>query len=386
MPTHDVEDAGVFSPRAANRRSDVDVLRGIAICAVVALHTSWTLLRQAPLREPSGEILAVVHLASGFGVPLFLGLSAIGLSLRHGQPFGGAGAYLAFLRTRAQRLLPAYVAWSLASLLLRDPALAWPPQQVASTLLTGSADIQFYFVPLLFQLYLLWPLLRSVSGRAGGSRQLIALGSAAAISLLAWKRMIPTTFSALPFLAVHVVGALLLKTALLDRPERRRVAMAAAAVAAVASLVCTVRAFYGMLVPPVSPLAMAWASFIFQPRPALYGVAAITLCFACAAGIRPDGTRPTAPWLPRALAALGRRSYAVYLTHLIVASNLTRHLIAPATVQSPNAAVAVAALAASFGVTLAASLALGAALERHRALAWLVGAQATRRAAGVDVA
>ncbi len=373
MPTHHVEYTGVLSPDASDRRRDIDVLRGVAIIAVVALHTSWTLLTHAPLYTPGGRILALVHLASGFGVPLFLALSAVGLSLRYDQPFAGVDAYLNFLQRRAQRLLPAYVAWSLVSLALRDPALLWPPQQVAWALLVGSADIQFYFVPLLFQLYLLWPLLRAASVKNGGSRQSIGLGSAWAISVLAWKGMIHTALSELPFLAIHIVGALWLKDALLDRPERRRTAMLATGLLAAAALVTTAQAFYAMLPPPVSQQAMVWASTIFQPRPAIYCLAAIAFCFACVTGERPQSAQAGGPWFARVLSMLGRRSYAVYLTHLVVASNLTRHLIPATVVQSSSAVVAVAALAASCCLTLAASLALGAALERHRASAWLVG-------------
>jgi len=374
LRAHEVDDTGLSSAGAAGRRSDVDALRGVAICAVVALHTSWTLLAHAPLREPSGRLLAVTHLACGFGVPLFLALSAIGLSLRHAEPFGSLGVYLAFLRMRAQRLLPAYVVWSLVSLALRDPGLLWPVRQVAWTLLTGSADIQFYFVPMLFQLYVAWPLLRSLCTGAR-SRQGIGVGAAAAISLLAWKRLIPTTLSPLPFMAIHIVGALWMKRALLDRPERRRIAIIATGIATAAALVATTLTFYAMLPPPVSQLAMLWAATIFQPLPALYCLTAIAFCFACVTGMRPAGAGAAGAHLSAALSALGRRSYAVYLTHLVVASNLTLHLLPATAARSSSAVVATAALLASFTLTLAASYALGAALERHPALAWLVGAR-----------
>lgn len=385
MSAGDIDEAALVSPamgggtaravRAQERRSDIDALRGVAICAVVALHTSWTLLTHAQVHAPGGKVLAVVHLASGFGVPLFLALSAISLSLRHAHPFAGAGAYAAFLRKRASRLLPAYVAWSLLSIALRDVSLLWPPQDVAWMLLAGSADIQLYFVPLLFQLYILWPLLQQLFRRGARSRQAFALAGAAAITTLSLTGCIPAATSPLLFLAIHVAGALWTGNVLQDRPAGRVPAMSAAAVVAAASLAATASTFYASLPPVVSPLALVWASYIFQPAPELYSLSIVVLAAAWLGRPAAQPSR-TVGRVGGALAALGRRSYGIYLMHLIVASNLTWRLV-PGTAAGTIGAAG--SLVAAFVLTLAASNALTAVLERYRAVAWLVGAEPAMR-------
>ncbi|MFP6626411.1 MAG: acyltransferase, partial [Deltaproteobacteria bacterium] len=174
------------NPKHSRRVAELDVLRGLAITAVVGLHVTWAYLIQAPLDRPEGKAVAVLHLLTGFGVPLFLILSGTGLALRYSQAMKWRD-YRGFLYRRALRLLPAYVTWSLVVAAHTDPALLWPPSRLVSLLLTGSAGPQFYFIPLLCSFYILWPLLRPLAVAAAAScRSAVAITAVATALSLAW--------------------------------------------------------------------------------------------------------------------------------------------------------------------------------------------------------
>jgi peptidoglycan/LPS O-acetylase OafA/YrhL len=403
---------------APGRLDEIDLLRGVAISAVVALHVSWKMLTPESLASAGGAAVAVVHLAAGFGVPLFVALSVFGLLLGHGGAFGGAGNYAAFLAQRARRLLPAYLFWSLLSIAAGDASRLARPLDVAAMLAAGTADIQFYFVPMIFELYVLWPLLRPLLVRAVNRSGALAVAVfALAFTGLAWSGAMRASFTSLAMFAPWIAAGALAHSAFAGlrgagfgegdpaagadvghrqvftrgfehaavvrgsepvpepgspSPPRRGVARAwwvplVASMLAAASLGAVVLSFRAETSSSSAGReTMLLAALIFRWPAALYA-AAVMIALATASSTLLRGA------IGLALVALGRASYGIFLAHLLVASSVVWRLFDfDAATRSGFAAASFGFLAA-WGLTIAGSYAITRALGFSPRTSWTVG-------------
>jgi peptidoglycan/LPS O-acetylase OafA/YrhL len=140
---------------SAPRLPELDALRGVAIVAVVGLHVSFAYVLAAPPGPATTEAL-VPHLlvsperrsSSRFRWRAWRSATA---------PHGISAPSTRLLARRARRILPAYVFWTALTLLRDDPRTFGHPW-LSPHLATGSASFHLYFVPLIFEYYLLWPL------------------------------------------------------------------------------------------------------------------------------------------------------------------------------------------------------------------------------------
>jgi surface polysaccharide O-acyltransferase-like enzyme len=184
------------SSAGGNANARLNALRGIAIIGVVAIHTSahFTLVEGfSPVVLPA----IVVDIVAHYAVPLFMLLSGIALALR----YGGDARFSArsFHPRRLTKILPPYIVFSLLYMVLftveyGPPAASWIPL----ALLSGSAYYHLWFVALLIQLYLLFPLLRAGT-RAATRRGAVAwLMGAALLLQLGWNLGAPLLRDALP--------------------------------------------------------------------------------------------------------------------------------------------------------------------------------------------
>lgn len=135
------------------RRTELDFLRVLAMAAVILGHVTAAYIHN----ESSFTLLGMnpaffLNQAARFSVPMFFFLSGFSLGLRE-QPL----SYPAFLKERFLRILPPYLVWTLIYELW-NASLA--PRQLLRDLLTGQAAPHLYFIPILLQFYLLYPLLR----------------------------------------------------------------------------------------------------------------------------------------------------------------------------------------------------------------------------------
>lgn len=152
------------------------ILKAVAILGVLTIHFLSTL----PINKADSSFPAVLSVVldqlARFSVPLFIALSGYGLAIKYAvktpQP-------LPFYKQRLFKLLPLYLFWSmLLYFLLRTFSFLGSDlgqYSFLEVLLFGKADYQLYFVPMILQLYLLFPLLWLILNRFGPLR-LVILG------------------------------------------------------------------------------------------------------------------------------------------------------------------------------------------------------------------
>lgn len=145
-------------------RHTVDVIRGVAIIGVVAVHFGGSFATPTNAWTPSFELGLLANQAFSFGVPLFVFLAGILGRRSCDRPDFHFGR---FYRHRLLRLLPAYLVVSAASFWLLNhipewKAMASPGERsgwLVQKLFVFGMEPTLYFVPLLLQLTVLQPLL-----------------------------------------------------------------------------------------------------------------------------------------------------------------------------------------------------------------------------------
>lgn len=123
---------------------NVNIFRAIAIIAVILIHFN---------SHPSYHLNIYLDQICRFAVPLFVALSGFSLAKKYlSQSLNIVDFYL----RRVTKLLPWYLVFAL---LFHFWIGAYPDQPLWKILLFGRADYHLYFVPMIFQFYLLFPLL-----------------------------------------------------------------------------------------------------------------------------------------------------------------------------------------------------------------------------------
>lgn len=142
-------------------------LRGCAILAVICIHF-FAQLDHAYTRPDAGSWFIFFDQVMRFSVPLFIMLSGFSLTKKYENE---ELSVTKFYERRILKLFPLFLVWSLFSLSISLTVPEWqsftqPIPSVLSFLVYGTADYQLYFLPLIFQMYLLFPLLRLLFNKA----------------------------------------------------------------------------------------------------------------------------------------------------------------------------------------------------------------------------
>ena len=144
------------------RLPEIDFLRCLSMLAVITIHVTSTYLHGESRVLILGMNLSfLLNQAARFSVPMFLLLSGFSLGLAGDPP-----PRRPFWKKKALQTLPPYLLWTgiytLSNVDFHLPDLASrcrDPLWVVKTVLTGQAAPHLYFIPILLQLYLLYPLL-----------------------------------------------------------------------------------------------------------------------------------------------------------------------------------------------------------------------------------
>lgn len=141
---------------------EIDLMRGIAILAVIIIHVSGHFTN---IKHINGLMvtMAILDFFAHIGVPLFVFISGFVLTLSTNKKSFNTKI---FYKKRLLRILPPYLFFSIAYILLSSVVLKpiginLPDiQAVFLKLCTASSFSHLWFIALIVQLYLVFPLLR----------------------------------------------------------------------------------------------------------------------------------------------------------------------------------------------------------------------------------
>jgi surface polysaccharide O-acyltransferase-like enzyme len=144
------------------RMREMDVIRAVSALSIIMIHVSG-------VYTASSRSAYLINQLVRFAVPVFILISGLLLSVS-GYEYNGVSGYLKFLSKRLKKIFIPYVLWSLIFILfnMRDdlsPIRTDPGGFLADTgkkLLYGSAHAHLYFIIIILQLYLLFPVLRAL--------------------------------------------------------------------------------------------------------------------------------------------------------------------------------------------------------------------------------
>jgi len=357
-------------PAPAPTLGAIDALRGIAIVAVVGVHVTFGFLRAAPTGSPAMWQALTLHMLTTFATPLFVALSLASLALGYPRPLGLGGEYATFLARRARRILPAYVVWTMLALVRSEPAALGDGGRLTHHLLRGSAAYHLYFVPLIVTYYLLWPLFSRLAvstrrdARMAGAIALAGLG----VSVATWKTLPPGSITAPLFWLGYATVGLAAAPWLSHVPafRWRRTLLAASFGSATIAAVVMVRRVMALLGPMPDPVSLTLATVVFQVPVLAYALAVMALVTITV------GLLANAGGL-KALRDLGRRSYGVYLAHVLVLEVVVQRLLGRPASADFGTGTWVVTLAATWALCLALTWALIAGLARVPGLAVVAG-------------
>jgi peptidoglycan/LPS O-acetylase OafA/YrhL len=164
---------------------EIQYLRAFAFLAVVLQHSVGHYVGVPEIRLQDGVLMGVLLLLAKFAVPMFIFISGLVLFYNYD---GGRIAYVPFVRKRCRDILLPYVPWALLYIGINQsfPRSVTDIGRAALDLLTGTASYHLWYIIMIFQVYLWFPLLQptvlridrrlSCSPSKFGIAALVALG------------------------------------------------------------------------------------------------------------------------------------------------------------------------------------------------------------------
>lgn len=142
-----------------NRYKELDMLRGIAILAVILIHISGVVITSSQIDIETETFFIIINQLSRFAVPVFLFLSGLGLTLSQKMSEG----YFVFLKKQILKILPLYLLWSVVYLIAGNLGQQISPLEAIKSITSGGSYYHLYYVPLIIIFYILYPFLRGIS-------------------------------------------------------------------------------------------------------------------------------------------------------------------------------------------------------------------------------
>jgi len=141
----------------------MDVVRAVAIIAVVLIHVSATPIYTSGVNSSLYKVAIVINQLSRFSVPAFILISGMGLTLSNRKELG----YFAFVGRRFSRIVPQYILWCLIYVYLTTKN--FEPYSVIHDIVYGKVFYHFYYVPLIIEFYLIYPFVFKFIGNKWGT-------------------------------------------------------------------------------------------------------------------------------------------------------------------------------------------------------------------------
>lgn len=135
----------------------VNLLRGIAILAVISIHVS-SVFTELTIKNSTYKTYVFLDIISSFAVPLFLFVSGYVLTIKYFNKSGGIKKSL-FYAQRFKKILPSYFVFSLLYIVIIPNFGALGLTGLAKALVSGTSYYHLWFFIILFQFYLIFPAL-----------------------------------------------------------------------------------------------------------------------------------------------------------------------------------------------------------------------------------
>lgn len=136
----------------------MDVLRSMAILAVIGIHISATTLRYNPYPS-TYNITFILNQICRFSVPAFIFISGMGLTITYNEK----QRYICFLAKRFKKVLPQYFVWCLVYIIAITKN--YNIHQNIDYIIHGKIFYHLYFIPLIVELYLIFPIIYRFIGK-----------------------------------------------------------------------------------------------------------------------------------------------------------------------------------------------------------------------------
>jgi peptidoglycan/LPS O-acetylase OafA/YrhL len=150
---------GCLSVNTIKKLDEIEYLRGFAILAVIAIHTSAIFLK---IQNINMLLITntIIDVFSHFAVPLFIFISGFVLSLK----YKGLFSQKTFYEKRAKSIFPPYIIFSALYLLFRiveseiNGNLKFPSvEEITFSFFTASSYYHLWFFGLIIQFYIFYP-------------------------------------------------------------------------------------------------------------------------------------------------------------------------------------------------------------------------------------
>jgi surface polysaccharide O-acyltransferase-like enzyme len=292
-----------------DRDLSFDAFRGVAIIAVVAIHSSgfgFSWRYSASGRWNFTFIIAYIQLLL-FAVPALIFMSGYWSSK---SPIKSLKDYTSFLTRKLPRVLIPYLFWSFV--VFGYTAIqtgGMDIRRMVLELLTGGACFPYYFIIVIIQLYMITPLLQYVNRRAYGL-MLVLVFSMTTVFALYLSRVYSLIWhlpAYLPFYSWIIFYEIGLLTG--DRYDKKITFKSAPVFILSSVLICLlISELEGMI------LLSGYDNLGFAISPVKYSSILYSVCIICGfLFLRGRLNR----W-PKFLVAIGNYSFGIYLIHIFV--------------------------------------------------------------------
>ncbi|MBM7865187.1 acyltransferase family protein [Heliobacterium gestii] len=374
---------------------EIQALRGVAFLGVALQHTLGAFIHRPDLTRGDAVAYAFLFTLAKLAVPAFVFITGMVVLYNYYDQLD----YPRFLWRRIQEILIPYLAWTVFYSFYAGPppesAVSWA-RDLARNLLTGDGSYHLWFVVMIFQFYLLYPIFRwgfrHIGERAArSSRGLVALMSLLGIGylVLTWLSysVIPNVGEPLALSKVwqlfsdyrdrtflfwffyFILGGAAGLAVSRWRQWTTQALWWNGALFAVLFLWVTRQLVAGITEGAEGVIMDVNVATSLRPSVALYSVSVIVLAYGLATRWRYSGDP-----LSRVMHLLGRHSYGLYLAHAFTL-DLTARAIRPYV----HNLTPLPAMTITFIGCVAGALTLTLLLGRMPRGEWLVGSKARRK-------
>lgn len=150
------ESSSNFKRPAQKRKKIFDLAKGLAIMAVVLIHVSWIFLINNELGIQEKMLAFFLNNVSRFAIAIFFISSGVLL-----RPLKNGGEYFSFLKKKFFKIFIPYTLVTLILGLISHGSV----KEISYNIATGKGSLPFYFVVVLFQFYIIYPVVEKFISR-----------------------------------------------------------------------------------------------------------------------------------------------------------------------------------------------------------------------------